>query len=83
VGLAEERKGTKVSLSLPDTPFPRVILDAGMRHQQGLVGEMLGRGFGPIRHIPESGAGCDPDRALRQIRVSYTAGVWGEATMLA
>jgi hypothetical protein len=23
-----------------------------MRHQQGLVGEMLGRGFGPIRHIP-------------------------------
>ena len=51
MGLAEERKGTKVSLSLPDTPFPRVILDAGMRHQQGLVGEMLGRGFGPARHI--------------------------------
>jgi hypothetical protein len=57
VGLAEERKGTKVSLSLPDTPFPRVILDAGMRHQQGSVGEMLGRGFGPIRHIPELGGG--------------------------
>jgi hypothetical protein len=55
VGLAEERKRTKVSLSLPDTPFPRVILDAGMRHQQGLVGEMLRRGFGQIRHIPGVG----------------------------